>query len=92
MDADEEHDSKRIPRLKGSADYYTSQIYVKDLMNSLQTLFLLTEPRPEPAQARRRWDDANRKARSAIVQNLGTQPIVVFSELLERKHCSALEL
>lgn len=63
-------------------------------MLSLQSLFVLTELRPVEgsAAARKRWDDADRKARSAIVRNVGTQPIVAVSELLERRHCSALEV
>lgn len=64
MDVDKENESKRIPRLKGSTYFYTWMIYVRDLMHSQQSLFVLSESRPTEgsAQPRRRWDDADRKA------------------------------
>lgn len=65
-------------------------------MHALQALFVLTGPRPidglSTSQPRKRWDDADRKARSAIAQFLGTQSIVAVGELLERETCSALEV
>lgn len=69
-------------------------MYIRDLMHYLKSIFVLTEPRPAQCSAavRKKWDDADRKAKSAILQNPGMQPIVAVSEILEREYCSALEV
>lgn len=96
MSGTKEEGKRTIPRFKGSADSYTSSIYFRYIMNADQIIFVITDQRllgiKSSAEAHRRWDDAHRKARSHIVQNLGTQPIVAVSEILERIQCSALEV
>lgn len=66
-------------------------------MHSFQSLLVLTESLPidsllSTTHSCQRGDDADSKARSAIVQILRTQPIVAVGELLERETCSALEM
>lgn len=63
-------------------------------MHSLKALFVLTEPCPTEGTVvtRKRWDDADRKARSIIVQNPRTKLNILVSDLLEREYCSASEV
>jgi len=76
-------DRFKIPKLKGSADFYTWSFAVKELMIRDSVDYVLTEARPDaPVSARNKWDKDNRKARSHIVLNLAEAALITVAGLL----------
>ena len=88
-----ESDSRRrIPKLEGSQDFPVCRIYLTERLANYDVLNVIKDPEPDPdssATTINRWNKANKKARSEIVFNLGTEPIAVVTQLLTDRASAA---